>query len=189
MPTLYLLRHAKSSWETPTLHDHDRPLAPRGIRACAVMAEHLRERRIAPDLVLCSTAARARRTLENIIDGFAAPPRIEYEAAIYEAPAETLLDVLRRVAAATLLKPAPTAGERDLAEPGTVMLIGHQPGIGDLATTLAASGERLADLEEKFPTAALATLEFDHRWADLSAGSARLTAFAKPKELTRDAAA
>lgn len=185
MPTLYLLRHAKSSWETPTLHDHDRPLAPRGIRACAVVADHLRRQAIAPDLVLCSTAVRARRTLEGVRDGFAAPPRIEYEAAIYEASAASQIDLLRHLQAATLQKPAPRAGQRNLAEPESVMLIGHQPGIGDLATTLAASGARLAELEAKFPTAALATLELDRPWPDLEPGCARLAAFVKPKELAR----
>jgi phosphohistidine phosphatase len=175
MPTLYLLRHAKSSWETPTLHDHDRPLAPRGIRACGAIAAHLREQRIAPDLVLCSTAVRARRTLEGVLEGFAMPPSVEYEAAIYDASADRLIDLLRR------LPTVSAAGEG----PESVMLIGHQPGLGDLALTLAASGDRLAELEAKFPTAALATLELDRSWSDLAPGCARLTAFVKPKELAR----
>lgn len=185
MPTLHLLRHAKSSWETPTLHDHDRPLAPRGIRACAVIAGHLRERRIVPDLVLCSTAVRARLTLEGVLEGFARPPRIAYEAAIYEASAGTLLDLLRSLPAAPPQEPAHPPAQRDPAGPETVLLIGHQPGIGELATTLAASGDRLADLEAKFPTAALATLELDRPWPDLEPGCARLAAFVKPKELAR----
>jgi len=185
MPTLYLLRHAKSSWDAPTLHDHDRPLAPRGIRACAVIADHLREQAIAPDLVLCSTAVRARRTLEGVLDGFARPPRIEYEASIYEASAATLIDLLRHLPAARLQTAALPAGGRSHDEPEAVMLIGHQPGIGDLAAGLAASGARLAELEGKFPTAALATLELDRPWPDLEPGCASLVAFVKPKELAR----
>lgn len=185
MPTLYLLRHAKSSWEAPTRHDHDRPLAPRGVRACALIADHLRERGIAPDLVLCSTAVRARRTLEGVIDGFARPPRIAFEAAIYEASAATLLDLLRHLPGSRSQPPAPRTGGRDGDEPESLMLVGHQPGIGDLATTLAASGARLAELEGKFPTAALATLELDRPWPALEPGCARLAAFVKPKELAR----
>ncbi|HET6831458.1 MAG TPA: histidine phosphatase family protein [Solirubrobacterales bacterium] len=185
MPTLHLLRHAKSSWEHPSLHDHDRPLAPRGVRACTLIADHLRERRITPDLVLCSTALRARRTLEGVAAGFSRTPRVHYEAAIYDATAPELIDLLRHLPAARLHISAPPAGNRDLGDPESVMLIGHQPGIGELATTLAASGDRLADLEAKFPTAALATLELDSDWRDPAPGSARLTAFVKPKELAR----
>jgi phosphohistidine phosphatase len=185
MPTLYLLRHAKSSWETPTLHDHDRTLAPRGIRSCAVIADHLRELGIAPDLVLCSTAVRARRTLEGIAPGFAVAPAVQYEAAIYDATAAKLIDLLRDVHPASLQRPAPGAGQHESVDPESVMLIGHEPAIGELATTLADSGDRLEELETKFPTAALATLEFDHPWPDLTDGSATLTAFVKPKELAR----
>lgn len=169
MPTLYLLRHAKSSWDLPDLPDHDRPLAPRGVRACALIATHLREREIAPELVVCSTAVRTRETLAGIAGGFARPPRIEYEDATYDASTATLLALLREL-----------PGE---PVPDSAMLIGHQPGIGGLALTLAACGARRADLEAKFPTAALATLDFAGRWADLEPGSARLVGFVKPREL------
>lgn len=182
MPTLHLLRHAKSSWETPTLHDHDRPLAPRGIRACAVIAAHLRAQRIAPDLVLCSTAVRARRTLDGVRDGFVLPPPVEYEAEIYDATAAALLDLLRRLPAREQRSPDPT-GNIHLGTPDSLMLVGHQPGLGDLALELAASGPRLPDLAAKFPTAALATLELDRPWPDVAPGCATLTAFVKPKEL------
>jgi phosphohistidine phosphatase len=67
---LYLLRHAKSSWENPTLADHDRPLAPRGRRASRAIVEYLRRQRIAPRLVLCSSSQRTRETLERISAGF-----------------------------------------------------------------------------------------------------------------------
>jgi phosphohistidine phosphatase SixA len=64
--TLYLLRHAKSSWQDPTLADHDRPLASRGRRASSVIADHLRRQQITPTLVLCSSSTRTRETLETI---------------------------------------------------------------------------------------------------------------------------
>src|SRR5918996_5979084 len=69
MKRLYLLRHAKSSWDDPTLADHDRPLAPRGRRAAKVMAKHLHRNGIAPELVLCSGSRRTRQTLKRIAPG------------------------------------------------------------------------------------------------------------------------
>ena len=63
---LFILRHAKSSWDNPGLEDHERPLAPRGQRSCVVMSEHLRTHAIKPDLVLCSSARRTRETLEGV---------------------------------------------------------------------------------------------------------------------------
>lgn len=179
MPTLHLLRHAKSSWDDPSLPDHDRPLAPRGVRACAVIARHLREQGIDPDLILCSTAVRARETLAGIRDGLVGSSQTAYEPAIYEASATALLEVLRRT---PVRSPSSAAGAD---EPLAVMLIGHQPGIGELATTLAASGDRLPVLAAKFPTAALATLEFGGPWSEIAPGCARLTGFVKPKELAR----
>ena len=167
MPTLHLLRHAKSSWDSPTLHDHDRPLAPRGVRACELISVYLRDEEIAPELVLCSTAARTRETLAGVEGAFAVRPRVEFRAGIYEASRKTLSSIVRGLPA-----------DVDVA-----MLIGHQPGIGALALDLAGSGERLGDLGVKFPTAALATLELDGGWAAAEPGSAVLARFVKPKEL------
>src|SRR5687768_4960118 len=66
MKHLYLLRHAKSSWKQRGLPDHDRPLAGRGRHAATAIADHMRDQGIEPELVLCSTARRARETLERI---------------------------------------------------------------------------------------------------------------------------
>jgi phosphohistidine phosphatase len=110
---LYLLRHAKSSWDDPGLADHDRPLAPRGRRAAKAMAKHLRDERIEPALVLCSSAVRARETLERVDP--AGEVRIEPE--LYAANADELLDRLRRVS----------------SDVESVMLIGHNPAMQELA--------------------------------------------------------
>jgi phosphohistidine phosphatase len=161
--TLYLLRHAKSSWDDPAVADHDRPLASRGRRACRMIAKHLRSEGIRPALVLCSSAARSRETLERIGVGSGGPGvRIEIEAGLYGACAGDLLGRLR-----------------ELGDIDSVMLIGHQPAIGELATSLAL---RRA-LGEKFPTAALATLRFRGSWSELSPGAAELVAFVKPRDL------
>jgi phosphohistidine phosphatase len=162
---LYLLRHAKSSWDEPGLADRDRPLARRGKRASKVIAKHIWEQGIEPDLVLCSPSARTRETLERIGVGEGAEVRIEDD--IYGASEEGLLDVLRRVP----------------DDVDSVMLIGHNPSLQALALSLAGNGSGIPRMRQKFPTAALATLDFDRRWRDLAPGAAELAAFVKPKEL------
>ena len=81
---LYLLRHAKSSWDEPGLSDRDRPLAPRGERASKSMAKYLRDEGIVPALVLCSPSKRTRETLERLASGDGIEVRIEDE--LYAAP-------------------------------------------------------------------------------------------------------
>jgi phosphohistidine phosphatase len=171
MKRLYLLRHAKSSWDEPALPDHDRSLAPRGLRAAKVMAEHLRREGIAPELVLCSSSRRTRETLGRIAPALG-EAEVEIEPKLYAASAADLLQVLHDV--------------RD--EIGSVMLIGHNPGIQDLALSLASGGSETERVRRKFPTAALATLIVRCSWRELTAGSAELVSFAKPKVLSREAA-
>jgi phosphohistidine phosphatase len=158
---LYLLRHAKSSWEEPGLSDHDRPLAPRGRRAAKAIGRHLRDHGIEPELVLCSSAVRARQTLERIgLEG-----RIEPE--LYGAGAEELLARLHAVPASVR----------------SVMLIGHNPDLQELALLLASDAR---ELEAKFPTGALATLTFGgHDWGALGPGTAELSGFVRPRDLDR----
>jgi phosphohistidine phosphatase len=160
---LFLLRHAKSSWEDEDLPDHDRPLAPRGRKAAKRMAKHLRDEGIAPSLVLCSSARRTRQTLERV------EPRgaVRVERELYGASASQLLERLRRVP----------------DETQSVMLIGHNPAVQELALELAADGDQLADVERKFPTCALATLSLPGTWSELEAGAAELVAFVRPKDL------
>jgi phosphohistidine phosphatase len=164
---LFLLRHAKSSWDQPGLADHDRPLAPRGRRASRLIAGHLRSERISPALVLCSTSTRTRETLDRILPVLGDEMEIRMERDLYAASSAQLLDLLR--------------GLGD--EVDSAMLIGHNPGIEDLAVELAGRGERLADLRAKFPTAALASLELAGDWPDLGPGRAELVGFVKPREL------
>jgi phosphohistidine phosphatase len=164
---LFLLRHAKSSWDEEGLADRDRPLAPRGKRASKVMAKHLRDERIVPDLILCSPSLRTRETLERVGIGDATEVRIEPE--IYGASERDLLDVLRRVP----------------DDVDSVMLIGHNPSLQALAVSLAGEGSEVARMREKFPTAALATLDFEGGWRELAPGVAELASFVRPKELAR----
>ncbi len=166
MKRIHLLRHAKSSRDDDALADHDRPLAPRGRRAAKSLANHLSHEGIAPDLVLCSSAQRARETLEGI------------SPALGDVPA-SIDDRLYGASAAEL-------GERLREIPDTVqsvMLIGHNPAVERLALDLAGTGEAIAELEQKYPTGALATLEFDGSWGALERGSAHLARFVRPRDL------
>ena len=160
MRTLHLLRHAKSSWDDAGLPDHDRPLAPRGIRAATRMD-------VRPDLVLCSSAVRARQTLDHVRPALG-DALVKIEPSIYAAAADDILELLR-----------------GLAEPiRSVMVVGHNPGLQDLAVQLAAGGDRLDELTEKYPTGALATLVFAaDSWASVGAHQAERSGYAVPREL------
>jgi phosphohistidine phosphatase len=158
---LLLLRHAKSSWDDPTLADHDRPLAPRGRQAAKRIGRHLRREEIAVSLVLCSSARRARETLDRVAPG----GRTEIESELYGASAGQLLERLRQVP----------------DQAGTVMLVGHNPAIQDLLVSLVDEPGDLA--AQKFPTGALATLAVSGPWRSLAPGRAELTALVTPRGL------
>ena len=166
--TFYLLRHAKSSWADPALADEERPLAPRGRRDAKRVSEHLERLGIAPALVLCSSARRAVQTLELLQSALGPVTPVLIEPELYGATAEELLGRLRAV-------------PDDVA---SVLLIGHNPGLQDLALLLASAGAELSRVEAKFPTSALATFSLPKAaWRQLSQGEAVLDAFVVPKQL------
>ncbi len=167
---LLLLRHAKSAW--PDLADSERPLNDRGRRDAPAMGRWLRDKGYIPDLVLCSTARRTRDTWALVAGELGAEPAVHYEQRIYEATALSLLHLLRE-----------TAGEHQ-----NVLLIGHNPGLVELTVGIAQmvdgpAAEPLDRVREKFPTAAIAVLDFNGEWADLIPGEARMVDFAVPREL------
>lgn len=171
MRRLWLLRHAKSSWDDPGLPDRLRPLAPRGARAVEVLARHLRTAGISPGLVLCSPAVRAVQTWEGVAQGVPPGTPVEIDESLYNGDADDLLHRLRQV-------PPPVA---------SVLLVGHNPGLEELADGLAGAGsaalrERLGN---KFPTGALATLDLPGNWRELGWGVGTLVAFVAPRELRR----
>ncbi|MEQ9570095.1 MAG: histidine phosphatase family protein [Longimicrobiales bacterium] len=174
MKRLILFRHAKSSWDDPDLDDHARPLAPRGNRAAPAMAHWFAETKQLPARVLCSDAVRTRQTWDRVAevwDSLAGPlPDVGFHPGLYLASPRRILGLV-----------AQDAGDAD-----TVMVVGHNPGMHDLARTLAVPGSTKAHrrLAAKFPTAAAAVLEFDvDRWDELDAGQGRLAAFMRPKDL------
>jgi len=166
MPRLYLLRHAKSSWDEPGLDDRSRPLTARGRKAARLAARYIEMQAIAPDLVLCSPAQRCQETLEPLRAAFAGPVQIDVEEELYGAGSGDLLRRLRKVP----------------PETGSVMVIGHNPAIHELAVMLARGTDDLVRLRDKYPTAALATLSFTGDWKDLGETAAVLEEFVVPRE-------
>jgi phosphohistidine phosphatase len=169
---LYLLRHAKSSWDDPSRDDFDRALAPRGTKACKTMKAHLKRAGIVPGLVLCSSAERARGTYELIAGAFGDDTEVRFEHGLYEVGSQTLLKRLRLVD----------------ADVGTVLMIGHNTGIEHLALALTSGTETppLARMRAKFPTLGLASIEIRKgAWSKLAPGSARLTDFVVPRDLEK----
>lgn len=164
MRTLLLLRHGKAVASDPA-GDHDRALNERGRAQSKAAGELLGRLGLEPELALVSDAKRTQETATLVLA--AAHPEVRIEAGLYAASVETLLGAVRAV---------PDETRR-------VLVVGHNPDIGELARLLAGSGEPQAviGLHQSFPTAALAVLEFDAgRWSDVAAGSGTLTRFIVP---------
>jgi phosphohistidine phosphatase len=164
---IHLLRHAKSSRDDPALTDHERPLAPRGVRTAGTIAEHFRRAGLEPDLVLCSSAVRAVETLEGVRGALPPSTPMEIDDSLYRADARDLLERIRRLPEGV----------------DSLLLVGHNPAIEELAVGLAGAGddEALARMRRKYPTGALATLVVDGDWPGLDWKGGRLEAFWRPR--------
>jgi phosphohistidine phosphatase len=168
MKRVYLLRHGKSSWKDHSLADRDRPLAARGKRGAKAVAGHLEEHGIRPDLVLCSPARRCRGTIELVAAAFGDRAETRFEEALYGASAAELLARLRALP----------------HEVDSVMIVGHNPGLQDLALALASEGPERAQIQEKYPTAALATIDLPaDDWSEIARSSGELVAYLRPRDL------
>lgn len=162
MKTLLVLRHAKSSWADASLADHDRPLKKRGRRDAPRMGELIRDEGLTPDLIVSSTAKRARQTAAPVAEACGYEGEVQFTRDLYHADPEEIVQVLR---------PLPDEAER-------VLIVGHNPGLEDLV-------EALTDGYERMPTAALAQIELPiERWADLREDTeGELIALWLPREL------
>jgi phosphohistidine phosphatase len=163
--TLVLLRHAKAVREIDG-PDIDRPLAGRGHRDATAAGRWLAEQGLNADLVLCSTAVRTRETWDYAASGGAKAADVWYDRRIYDADPRTLLEVIHEVP----------------EQAGTVLLVGHAPGVPWLAHDLVA--EEVAGREglvEHFPTSGLAVLTHTTRWSTLAPGDCRLADYAVPR--------
>lgn len=170
MLRLYLLRHAKSSWSDPSLHDFDRPLNKRGNKDAPKMGKLIEQRGYQPDRILCSTSCRTKQTLGGIIQGLEGNISLSLLDALYEGNAPDYLVLIRQHA----------------HESRNLMLIGHNTGIQEIALRLADTDNPAAmrDIESKFPTAALAVFDFPvDSWAEITPGTGHLVDFIKPRDL------
>ena len=162
MKTLLVLRHAKSSWSDSALDDHERTLNQRGLRDGPRMGKLVREHGLTPDVIISSDAVRARLTAAAVAQAAGYRQDIRFEEALYAASAADILAVLRTVTQATA---------------GTVMIVGHNPGLEELVAQL--TGE-----QPDLPTAALAQIVLPiDRWRDLKKTTrGRLLDLWRPKQ-------
>ena len=165
MHMLHLLRHAKSSWKED-VEDHNRALSRRGRESARRVGRYLPAAVGPLDLVLCSSALRTRQTLELVLAGFVVRPRTTLEHELYAASSEKLMGRLRRLA------------EEDV----NVLLIGHNPGLHELAVVLAetSSPSFPALASAKFPTAARASFQVTGCWSALTRSRQRLVSYITP---------
>lgn len=169
MKTLYLLRHAKSSWNDATMPDFARPLAERGRQAAPRIGKYMKSEGLLPDAVICSGARRAVETWELIAPALGTP-RVHIDDNLYMATPESIIAWLKR------LQP----------EIGSVLMVGHNPGFEDVASRLIGDGRKKAmkRIRKKYPTGALAVIRFDvDGWDRVEEGTGYLDRFIRPKDL------
>lgn len=172
MTRLILMRHAKSSWGDPSLADHDRPLNARGRHAAQQMAEAMLVRGLLPDMIICSSATRARQTLTPLLDRMDGNISLNISRALYEATASDYPSLLR-----DCVKTESCAN--------IVLLIGHNFAIQDAAVSIAIPDDTdtLFKLKTKFPTGAVAVLDLQRELSACGPATARLFDFLRPRDL------
>ena len=178
MRRLMLLRHAKTEHDAPSGHDHDRRLDDRGRRDAAVIGDWIGRHPPIPDAVLVSTAVRAHQTWEIASEAMkdalgepAQQPQVELLDELYGAEPTRLLKIIRMV---------------EVNDPKRLMLIGHNPGMHELALMLTGSGDASAKkaIEDNLPTAGLAILDFAiDEWSEVAFRRGKLVRFTSPKLL------
>jgi phosphohistidine phosphatase len=170
MRRLMLMRHAKSDRSSLGTRDRDRPLDGRGKAAAPRIGAYMALHDLMPDRVLCSPARRTHDTWSLVAAAFAKPPAVEFDDRLYDASPDTILDVVRKTG----------------SDIHSLLVIGHNPGLQDLAGLLIASGdvEARERLREKFPTAALLVIDFAFDdWRKLHRRAGRLDRFVTPRSL------
>jgi len=164
MLTLILMRHAKSSWNTPELADHDRPLNRRGRDSATAMGRWLRRHGYLPGAVLSSSSRRTRETL----DGLKLDAPVVFTRDLYHADPGDILRVLRGAQAPSLL------------------ILGHNPGIGEFAEAIVRTPPDHPRFED-YPTCATLVARLDARdWSEVGWGEAEVVDFAIPREVIAD---
>lgn len=164
MKTLYLLRHAESSWTDTGLQDFDRPLNASGREAAPLVGRLIRERKLRVDLIISSPAVRARETAALVRESAGLAAELLYDERIYEADASRLLEVVTQAAESA----------------DALMLVGHNPGLEELLAFLTGQQRHMA-------TATLACVALDaEKWTEARARAGRLEWLVRPEELAED---
>jgi len=162
MKTLFILRHAKSSWENADLSDFARPLNERGLKAAPLMGKFIYKNQLQPELILSSPAERAKQTAILIKEN-AQIGEIKYDERIYEASPARLLEVISE--------------QSEKLE--SLMLVGHNPGLEGLLKILT-------DESQPMPTAALAVIDLKiGKWSEINSSTGKLRMLIRPKELQK----
>jgi phosphohistidine phosphatase len=165
MKTVLLMRHAKSSWKDPNLADHDRPLNKRGKRDATRMGNLLIEEDLTPDAIYCSTAKRAKSTVDGLLKVCDFDGEVTYTGSLYHGGSEDFFEILSNLP----------------DEIQSVMLVGHNP---DMEYFL----DLICDVQEQMPTGAIAVITFSvENWDEITDEEAgELVHLWKPRELTGD---
>lgn len=167
---LLLLRHAKSDWGDSDLADIDRPLNARGKAAAHTMARYLKENGLLPNQILCSTAQRTRETLSRLLPQMPFEAQIQLMSDLYRQNEDDYIGLIRKYGGRTQ----------------NLMLIGHNPATELTAFNLSGTGDgnALSEIQEKYPTGALAVIDFDIAdWSELEVRTGHLERFVKPRDL------
>jgi phosphohistidine phosphatase len=171
---LLLLRHAKTVPASPGIEDHERALMSRGREDAPAMGKYIAREKYLPDVILASTARRTVETANLVSERLPGAKQVDYVEALYLAEPSDVLAAIRAV---------PDAVK-------TLMVIGHNPGLEQLAASLSREPvkrkerDRYDLIEEKFPTGALAVLDFNvSRWRDVGPGQGELIDFVRPRDL------
>lgn len=170
--TLYLLRHAKSDWSNPDVRDHDRVLAPRGLRAAKQLAAHVAKKELEVDRIYASSAQRVRETIQLVRPGLGDAP-LTFRRSLYLIGGDELIAFIQAL---------PDRHH-------SVMVVAHDPGLHEAAVALLASDQKnrrkaFARVKAKFPTGALLGMTFDaDTWAEVRPGFGKLCMFVRPRDL------
>lgn len=165
MKRLILTRHAKSSWDDPSMPDHDRPLNERGQAAAADLGQWLASRGHVPEEVICSDALRTRKTFSGIAPALPGAPALELKPALYHAGPDVMMAVLKH------------------AKADVVMMIGHNPGIAEFAHRLVSKTPISPDFR-KYPTGATLVVDFAiDDWSEVGFGQGVTVDFVVPREI------
>ena len=169
MLRLYMMRHAKSSWAIPGARDFDRELNERGLQDLVKLSTVIRKESFFPEKILCSSATRTRQTLDAVIDSFQNEPEIVFTERLYSSGLDEYIEIINAN-----------------ADVQSIMIIGHNPMCGSLATSLPGSGEtsELEKIAYKYPTAALSIIDFDSDdWSQVAKGKGILQKSIFPSEI------